>query len=597
MTSSHDVPQQVHGGSELRLGEYLHASSLTSPSGRFTLLNAVGGTALYDNASGQQLWAASGENMYGQAVFALGLDGDLTVWNHHRQPGWRSGTAGQGTERLQVTDDGDVVLLDGNGRVLWMTNTAPSYDPFPPFEADVARGAVLRPGQTLRHQVLVSEDGSTALMHTHAGLTVFVRGQGFGWRVPMDVDSHLSLDPDGILRVRSGDQVVNQIAGPGEQLVVVGGRAELRDESGAVVWSTTASGESAPVPGPSQADLEVCFDSLATGRGYTAVVVRDVSPAEALRRWGLNDASTVEARWQQLQSRCADDEVAVAAVRLGRHTLLMAGAPWVQGGDQLSAGTTAVRHSYDQTCGWSSEWSMHRDGVTVSHLREEQPKRRRGMDLPEIIAAVQEMNERQSWSNSDWFASFQSLELMCRVAGVWPTAADLRGELLGGVLPASLVQRPVVVRADRPNRPPLVIEDDLVFVRTDFSDDEAWAVILAEARNGMYDEGPVEPTDDPGWEGADFEEVLAALPDDCAEVVYLADAVSMTHEEHAVLAVNTELPPASEDYEPEEGITRTMRIEPAFITTMHGNLQIANLSWEEYCEQLDNPENDVLPAW
>jgi len=92
--------------------------------------------------------------------------------------------------------------------------------------------------------------------------------------------------------------------------------------------------------------------------------------------------------------------------------------------------------------------------------------------------------------------------------------------------------------------------------------------------------------------------VLAALPDDCAaEVVYLADAVSMARDDHAVLAANAELPEASEDYEPEEGVTRTMWIEPAVVTTMHANLQIANLSWEEYCEQLDDPENDVLPAW
>jgi hypothetical protein len=280
---------------------------------------------------------------------------------------------------------------------------------------------------------------------------------------------------------------------------------------------------------------------------------------------------------------------------LGDHTLLMAGAPWMPGeGDALSAGTTAVRHSYDPGCVWSAEWSMHQDGVTLTHVREEQPKRRLGVDRPEIIQAVQEMNEHQSWSAPDWFASYQSLELMCRVAGVWPTAADLRAELLGGVLPASVVQRPVVVRPARPDRPPLVIEDNLVLVRTDFSDDDAWAAILDEVRGGAFDDGEVQPTDDPGWAGADFEEVLAALPDDfAADVVYLADAVTMTHEEHAVLAANTEIPPASAVYEPEEGVTRTMRIGPDFVTTMHANLEIANLSWEEYCEQRDDPD-DVL---
>jgi len=597
MTVSTNGPRQVHGGSRLRLGERLHAASLTSPSGRFTLQNTGSDTFLHDHANGRQLWAASTENVYGSAVLALGLDGDLTVWNHHRQPGWRSGTAGQGTEELQVTDAGEVVLVDGDGRVRWTTGTAPAHDPFPPFEARVARGSVLRRGQILRHQILVSDDGSTALMHTPAGLALYGHEHGFGWREPTDADAYLGLDDDGVLRVRSGEQVVKEIAGPGEQVVVVRGRAELRDASGGVVWSVSVAVPTTR-PGPSQADLEVCFDSLATARGYTAVVVRDVPPAEALRRWGLGEAATVSGTWQQLQSRRAEDEIAVAAVRLGPHTLLMAGAAWVQGGDELAAGTTAVRHSYDATCDWSSEWSMHRDGVTISHIREEQPKRRVGVDLPEMVRAVQEMNEDNSWSSPDWFASYQSLELMCRVAGVRPTAADLRGEVLGGFLPASAGQRPVLERPERPDRPPLVVEDDLVVVRTDFSDDETWAAILDEVRTGQFGEQAVAPTDDPGWAGADFEEVVAALPEGFdGEVVYLVDAVAMTREDHAVLAVNTEIPATSADYEPEEGVARTLRIAPALVTTMHVNLQIANLSWEEYCEQLDDPENDVLSAW
>jgi hypothetical protein len=495
MTFSPEFPRPAHRGSQLRLGEYLHASSLTSPSGRFTLVNTVDATTLYDHASGEPLWAASSENVYGQAILALGLDGDLTVWNHHRRPGWRSGTAGLGTQQLQVTDEGDVILIDGDGQVLWTTNTAPA-----------------------------------------------------------------------------------------------------RATPGAVIWPTPAGPDPSAGPAWSEATLAVCFDSLATGRGYTAVVVRDLTPAEALRRWGLDEAST--ATWQELASRSTNDEIAVAAVPLDGHTLLVAGTAWVQGGDQLSAGTTAVRHSYDPQRAWPSEWSMHRDGATIAHVREEPPKRRKGVNRPEIRQAVEEMNEHQSWSAPDWFASFRSLELMCRVAGVRPTAADLRGPLLGGVVPASLAQPPVLVRPPRPDRPPLVIEDDLVLVRTDFSDDVAWAAILAEVRTGGFDEQAVQPTDDPGWQGADFEEVLAALPDGCApDVVYLADAVAMAHPDHALLAASTELPPASDDYEPEDGVTRTLRIEPGLVTTMHANLQVANLSWEEYCEQLDDPQTDVLPAW
>ncbi len=69
-------------GPRLRPGEFLHESSLSSPSGRFTLRNGIrGGSSLIDNATEVELWKVPDTNVYGSSSLVFGLDGDLMVWN------------------------------------------------------------------------------------------------------------------------------------------------------------------------------------------------------------------------------------------------------------------------------------------------------------------------------------------------------------------------------------------------------------------------------------------------------------------------------------------------------------------------------------
>jgi hypothetical protein len=76
------------------------------------------------------------------------------------------------------------------------------------------------------------------------------------------------LGDDELLRSRALDgAVVEQIAGPGAELIVVRGAAELRDDTGAVVWvSAGRSTRQAPVPEPAvprNDDLAAWFGVLA----------------------------------------------------------------------------------------------------------------------------------------------------------------------------------------------------------------------------------------------------------------------------------------------------------------------------------------------
>jgi hypothetical protein len=212
---------------------------------------------------------------------------------------------------------------------------------------------------------------------------------------------YLVLDEDGMLRMRYPDgTVVGEIAGPGQELVVVRGQAQLRDGDGTVVWTTARGGLSEAAPPqqpqvPCQHQLEAWVDSLTGERGYCATVVRDLGPAEALRRLGL-----------------AGDAV----------TRVRADGP-------------ARRDDME------SDFVVHRNGALVAQSHDK-PSRRKGVKVPEVAAALADMG---SWNAATW-ARLYGLELMCRVAGVSTTAADLASELLGGI---------VVVNAQRVNEDPI----------------------------------------------------------------------------------------------------------------------------------------------
>jgi Domain of unknown function (DUF6924) len=599
-----------YGGPWMGRGGVLRSQSLTSASGRCTLLHEPGGrVVLYDNALAEPIWSISVRD---SAYLALGLDGDLTVWGRCRAPMWSSGTRGWGVERLEIRDTGEAVLLDGRGAVVWttgthITSTAPGREP--------ARGSVLRRGQTLRRQTLTSDDGSTVLLHCDASVQVLDHGRRMVWSVAYEpAQTYLVLDDDGMLRVRDGDgDAIREIAGPGAELVVVRDRAQLRAADGTVVWTTARGGiPEAPAPEPPrvppQHQLASWVDCLVGNRGYCATIVRNLRPAEALRRIGLPDDAVLCGTWQQLQAlrlqsrsdgrttRLAD--ATVSAIALGPHTLVLADDPKAgPPGPALSAGTTAVTSCHnagtaDIDLMSENDFLLQRDGVVVAQLRKK-PPRRRGVKLPEIQQALTGMNFDQAVAT----AVFWDLELMCRVAGVAPTAADLMSVVLGGVLIAGSPAEQAgpagyVYSASQTLRvtasstwPPIDLSGYNKFhalvIRTDYSDDATWRLVVAILRqphNGFV--SSCHFVDNPAWEGAGVEEVLAALPENPPEAVFLADAATMWSE-HTLLAVNTALFYGNDDgdYDADDGVTLRFRLLPAAVAEMHANLAVADMDF------------------
>ncbi|GAB2636794.1 hypothetical protein GCM10027088_10700 [Nocardia goodfellowii] len=119
-------------------------------------------------------------------------------------------------------------------------------------------------------------------------------------------------------------------------------------------------------------------------------------------------------------------------------------------------------------------------------------------------------------------------------------------------------------------------EGESLLVRTDFSDDAAWAQTLA-AVIASYDEDAMSeltPVDDVNFDGltlADLGELV-----DGQTYLFLADTTTMTDPEHPLLAVDT----SDEDARGEDA--PVFRIAPIAMAEVEVNLFLANMDFEDY---------------
>lgn len=421
-------PAQPHayGGPELGRGARLWHQSLSSPSGAYTLVHQDDGNlVLYDNPAHRAVWATN-TWWAGDGWAELTEEGDLVVRNLCGAPVWQSGTAGTGAERLVVDDEGGLALLDDSNSVVWQIRSGAS--PSAPA-ANTARGSILRRGQTLQRQSLTSPDGSTVLAHRDdRRLVLFGEDGRWLWNEYIrDAErSCLMLDDDGVLRVRAEDGTVAlELGGPGEELVVVAGEAQLRSGDGTVVWRNGEQIAVAEEHAPPTQDFTSWMDALMDDTAYCVTVIHDIEPDEALRRFGAEPEQVTTGTWQDLLELAERDEadtedVVVAAFALGSHTLLVEDNGW-EGIDcpELSAGTFAV--SCYRSINADSSFVVFRDGEEVAdHSRDdgsEEPS------TPEVRQALTAMGSEDVIDT----AFEHDLELMCRTAGVQPTIADVSG--------------------------------------------------------------------------------------------------------------------------------------------------------------------------
>ncbi|WP_442805546.1 transposase [Streptomyces sp. NBC_00385] len=84
---------------------------------------------------------------------------------------------------------------------------------------------------------------------------------------------------------------------------------------------------------------------------------------------------------------------------------------------------------------------------------------------------------------------------------------------------------------------------DVLVIRTDFSNDEAWNAVVGELHRPWGPGGEfaaaVQLVDAPAWSGATADEVLAAVVDEDLIVVFIADRGTMQSPARALLALST----------------------------------------------------------
>ncbi|GAA4531691.1 DUF6924 domain-containing protein [Amycolatopsis samaneae] len=129
--------------------------------------------------------------------------------------------------------------------------------------------------------------------------------------------------------------------------------------------------------------------------------------------------------------------------------------------------------------------------------------------------------------------------------------------------------------------------DSVPLVRTDFSDDAAWAAtaraVTAEYRaDDIVNSANVVPVDDVRFEGLDAAQLVRLVPPGASwDILLLADGAAMTSAEHHVLVVSLD----------EDSHGESFRATPPAVVEIETNLSIANMDWEDFADGL--AENDV----
>jgi hypothetical protein len=120
--------------------------------------------------------------------------------------------------------------------------------------------------------------------------------------------------------------------------------------------------------------------------------------------------------------------------------------------------------------------------------------------------------------------------------------------------------------------------NDTPLIRTDFSDERAWRDVaraaVAESEEGFR--AHLSLCDDRAFEAAKPEQ-LAQSPADVARhaCLFVADAMTITHDEHPLLCVDLLSP------------GRSFRVVPGAHWGVENNLAVANMDFEDFADAVD----------
>jgi hypothetical protein len=127
----------------------------------------------------------------------------------------------------------------------------------------------------------------------------------------------------------------------------------------------------------------------------------------------------------------------------------------------------------------------------------------------------------------------------------------------------------------------LPISSSSLLVRTDFTSDEAWEQVRDDALRENEDgfRAYVEPVSDPAFEHTTWAAVRAAVPSHAegASVLFIADHTTLSSPDRPVLVVDL----LDKDLTP-------FRCVPSELWGVDNNLNLANMDWADFADEVDN---------
>ncbi|MFD6856002.1 DUF6924 domain-containing protein [Rhodococcus sp. NPDC060090] len=131
------------------------------------------------------------------------------------------------------------------------------------------------------------------------------------------------------------------------------------------------------------------------------------------------------------------------------------------------------------------------------------------------------------------------------------------------------------------------LEDESLFIRTDFTDDAAWRDIAVAAMapipqgDGTEFAACLTCIDNPEYDGLTVDGLLQAIGESPTYYAFLVDAETVTNPEMPIVAVYT-----GPD-EPEVPRGRTFRVIPSEMWGVENNLSISNMDFESFADSAD----------
>jgi hypothetical protein len=407
---------------------------VTSPSGAWALRYDADGSAAIRHHNGTTTWTAGvagALRLELEGVFAV-YEGDQVVW--------RGDLPKLRYSSLRITDDGDGIIYDGGLPVFSLLGG--------PIEP-VSLGNKAPAAEIHGNRFLESENGKRTVNRTADGDALVCKTKlGLGAasvNVVQPAEARTLDQPDTWLTWRfldaDGDgHWALVLVGPDDELIWVHRKGNVTESGSEPVTAPAAAAEdNGEVEEGDWPQPWMDTGLLGMDGGYCITVIHDVSPDEALRRFGAEDDQVSTSTWAELLRRASYEEAydhqVVAAFSLGSHTLLVEnnGAEGTHRPD-LSHGTFAVSSSCsinaDQT------FLVSRDGEILARFDEGCPSDAEGADPDVLTEPLSEMgiDDPEAFDKDD-DNFLEDLELLCRVANVRPTVADVTGPAHVAILP------------------------------------------------------------------------------------------------------------------------------------------------------------------